>query len=278
MTRGLLAALLGSSLLLVGCSTRGDLETMEQTMIAEFRELNERQDSLAREVRELRRVMLDSLSTREGEALSVRGELGRRLQQLSEDIGRVAALSGQNQRMLADLRQRMASAGGGGGTGGGGGGGAGADTASAATSDGGGTAGEAEGETSSGGSATRLYEAALQQFRRGSYGTARSGLQEFLSQFPDHDLAPDAQYYIAESHARADSPREALDAYSRVVELFPGSRRAATALYKSGLLERERGNLQDARVYLSRVVSGYPDSDEAELAREQLRELGGDGG
>ena len=275
MTRGLLATLLGSALLLGGCSTRGDLETMEQTMIAEFRELNERQDSLVREIRELRSVMLDSLSTREGEALSVRGELGRRLQQLSEEIGRVAALSGQNQRMLADLRQRMTSAS---GAGGGGGGGERADTTSAEASDGGGSGGETDGDPASGGSATRLYEAALQQFRRGSYGTARSGLQEFLSQFPDHDLAPDAQYYVAESHARADSPGEALDAYSRVVELFPGSRRAATALYKSGLLERERGNLQDARVYFSRVVSGYPDSDEAELAREQLQELGGDGG
>lgn len=268
MTRGLLAALLGSALLLGGCSTRSDLETMEQTMIAEFRELNERQDSLVREVRELRRVMLDSLSTREGQALSVRGELGRRLQQLSEEIGRVAALSGQNQRMLTDLRERAASPGGGART----------DTsaAGAAGGDGGGEA--PAGDTASGGSATRLYEAALQQFRRGSYGTARSGLEEFLSRFPEHDLAPDAQYYIAESHARADSPGEALEAYSRVVELFPGSRRAATALYKSGLLERERGNLQDARVYFSRVVSGYPDSDEAELAREQLQELGGDGG
>ncbi|MFW6193009.1 MAG: tetratricopeptide repeat protein [Gemmatimonadota bacterium] len=299
MTRLTTAALAGL-VVLGACSTRGDLERMEETMVAEFRELNERQDSLAREVRDLRLAVLDSLSAREDEALGARGELGRRLDQFRDQLGRIAELTGQNQRTMARLREEMAAR-------------AGGDTASGSEAnaddgeaddgeadDGEGDDGEADdgegddGEADDGegddgegddgegddgegddDSATRLYETALEQFRRGAHGTARSGLREFLSEHPDHDLAPDARYYVAETYARGDQPREAIEAYGRVVELHPGSRRAATALYKSGVLEAERGNLEDARVYFSRVVEGYPDSDEAELARERLE--GGDG-
>lgn len=264
MTRLTIAALAGL-VVLGACSTRSDLERVEETMIAEFRELNERQDSLAREVRELRSAVLDSLSAREGEALGVRGELGRRLDQLREQIGRVAELTGQNQRTMARLRQEIAGA----RTAG--------DSASGTppSSDSAAAGGDDGGNGGDGGSATQLYEAALEQFRRGAHSTARSGLREFLSEYPEHELAPDAQYYVAETYARSDQPREALEAYTRVVELYPGSRRAATALYKSGVLEAERGNLEDARVYFSRVVEGYPDSDEAELARERLEGGGG---
>lgn len=272
MTRIATAALAGL-IVLGGCSTRGDLERMEETMVAEFRELNERQDSIAREVRELRRAVLDSLSAREGEALGVQGELGRRLDQLRDQLGQVAELTGQNQRTMARIREEMAGAGGDGGPG---------TVGSADSADGGEDADDADADDGDpddgggeGGSATRLYETALEQFRRGAHGTARSGLREFLSEYPDHELAPDAQYYVAETYARSDQPREALEAYGRVVELFPGSRRAAAALYRSGVLEAERGNLDDARVYFSRVVEGYPESDEADLARERLE--GGDG-
>lgn len=254
--RRLATATLAGLLALGACSTRGDLERMEETMVAEFRELNERQDSLVREVRQLRQSVLDSLEAREGEALGDRGELGRRLDQLRDQLGRVAELTGQNQRTMALLREEIAAAGGSAGGEGG---------AGSPDGDDGDRGGDA-----SGGSPEQLYETALEQFRRGAHSTARSGLREFLSEFPDHELAPDAQYYVAETYARSDQPREALDAYGRVVELYPGSRRAATALYRSGVMEAERGNLEDARVYFSRVVEGYPDSDEADLARERL--------
>ena len=67
----------------------------------------------------------------------------------------------------------------------------------------------------------------------------------------------------------------ALQEYARVLELYPNSRRAATALYKSGRIELERGNTDDARTYFNRVIQGYPGSDEVELARRELTRLDG---
>lgn len=273
MRRPALPLVLLGVLLLGACSSRSDLQEMEQAMIAEFRELGVRQDSLQREIRRLRATLLDSLQAREGEAFANRGETSRRLERLEEQLGQVMALAGENQRLLSGLERRLTRtsppATGGGEP----------DTATAPDTAGGPPSGEEGGAPAEGGASEprQLYEASLQQFRRGSFQTARSGLEEFLSQFPDHDLAPDARFYVAESYAEADEPQQALEAYSRVVELFPNSRRAASALYKSGLLELEQGNFEDARVFFSRVVNGYPDSDEAGLARDQLQELDGGG-
>lgn len=261
--------------LLAGCASTGALEETEQVLVAEMHELQEGQDSLRAEMVRMRRALVDSLEARRGRSLTGQGELSRRLDRLQEELGRIAALLGENQRQIGRLSEQIAAAGSGGGgaTGNAAGGGpsdgsAAGDTTAAADSAADGGEADPQG----------LYEASLQQFRRGAYGTARSGLQEFLSEFPDHELAPDAQYYVAESFAEADEPARALEAYGRVVELFPDSRRAASALYKSGRIELERGNTEDARVFFSRVVQGYPDSPEASLARDRLESLGGGGG
>ena len=264
------AVLILPALLLVGCASKGDVREMEQTLIAEFRELEAGQDSMVRELEALRRQLAEGLESREGEVLANRGALLNRLAELEQQVGRVAALAGQNQQLLTRLerqsRERRPAAVDRDGA-------AGSDTARAAAA--GDTA--AAGAREASGDPRALYQAALQQFRRGSFGTARDGLEEFLSRHPGHQLAPDAQFYVAETYAEEGQQREALDAYGRVVELFPDSRRAASALYKSGLVEVERGNVGDARVFFRRVVNGYPDSDEAALARDQLDRLEGGG-
>lgn len=265
-----------AAVVLAGCAGKGDLREMEQTLVAEFREVEAGQDSLQRELEALRRQLVEGLESREGEAFAGRGELLNRLAEIQQELGRVAALAGQNQRLLARLEEQGRAAGSrrDAATGG-----APEDTVDAGPGPAdaeGADEGAGGGETTGDGDPRALYQAALQQFRRGSYGTARDGLDEFLARHPDHELAPDAQFYVAETWAEEGEPRRALDAYGRVVELFPDSPRAASALYKSGLVELERGNVGDARVFFRRVVDGYPDSDEATLARDRLDRVDGE--
>lgn len=267
VTRRIRSALLAApaALLLAGCAGKGDLRQMEQTLLAEIQEVQARQDSLRRELASLRQQLAQGLEEREGEAYAGRGELLRRLERLEQEIGRIGALTGQNQQLLTRLEEASRS------------------RPPASTRDAGGAAtgdtteGSEAGTAPSDGDPQALYQTALEQFRRGSYTTARSGLEQFLSRHPEHPLAPDARFYVAETYAESGEQRQALDAYGRVVELYPDSPRAASALYKSGLLELERGNPGDARVFLRRVVDGYPDSDEAVLARDQLDRLQGGG-
>jgi tol-pal system protein YbgF len=117
-----------------------------------------------------------------------------------------------------------------------------------------------------------MYDLSLQQYRRGSLATARLGFREFLRVFPTHERAPDALFYIGESFEKA-APDSAVVVYDQVVKTYANSSRAPSALYKLGLLAEQRGDKPTARTFYNRVISGYPRSPEADLARQNQQRL-----
>src|SRR6266511_3333303 len=119
----------------------------------------------------------------------------------------------------------------------------------------------------------QMYDLSLQQFRRGSLATARLGFREFLRVFPTNERAPDALFYVGETFA-GENADSAAAVYQQVVKSYPNSSRAPAALYKLGLLAERRGDKAAARTYYSRVIAGYPRSDEANRARDKLQGLG----
>lgn len=234
------------------CATKGDVASLRTTLVQQMEEDRAQRDSLIAEIRGLRSVLLDSLNVQQRRDISGRVDLQRQIQDLNTALNQLMALTGETQRQLARLEGR--------------------DGPGEATGEGGAAV---DLETDGSVDARDLYDAAVRQFQRGSYETARTGLDEFLARHPTHELAPDAQYYRAETFAEAGDLDTALEEYARVLELYPNSRRAPTALYKSGRIELERGNTDDARTFFNRVVQGYPGSDEVELARRELARLGG---
>ena len=116
-----------------------------------------------------------------------------------------------------------------------------------------------------------LYKLAVDQMNRGSHSTARTGFQDLLIQYPNSDLAPDAQYYIGETLQAEGNTTGADSVFSLVVSKYPSAPRAATALYKHGLILQKAKRDREARQAFQAVVDKYPRSDEAALAREQLR-------
>jgi tol-pal system protein YbgF len=119
----------------------------------------------------------------------------------------------------------------------------------------------------------QLYQLALDQLRRGSVGTARAGFQDLLRTHPTSELAPDAQFYIAESYARERNTAAADAAYAEVASRFPTSPRAPTAVFKRARALVDQGNAAVARPLLEQLIATWPRSDEADLAQELLRTL-----
>jgi tol-pal system protein YbgF len=120
----------------------------------------------------------------------------------------------------------------------------------------------------------QLFQSSLDQLRRGSVSTARSGFEELLRTYPTYEDAPEALVYIAETYAAERNQAAADSVYGLVVQRYPRSPKAATALYKRALVLRSAGQNAAARAALERIVREYPRSDEAALARDQLRTLG----
>ena len=69
-------------------------------------------------------------------------------------------------------------------------------------------------------------------------------------------------------------PDSASAAYDRVITNYPSSSRIPTALYRLGLISEQKKDRAAARQYYNRLVTGYPRSEEASLARDKLQALG----
>jgi tol-pal system protein YbgF len=250
------AVLLGAvTLVLAGCATKSDMAELRNTVTGEFEAERSQREALIAEIQELRAVLLDSLNVQQRRDITGRVDLQRQIQDLNTNLAQLIELTGQTQRNLALMSVPSG------------------DSAGATGARPQGAPANPAMVATAPGDPQDLYEAALRQFRRGSYGTAREALDQFIAEYPNHELAPDAQYFRAESFAEEGDAEMALNEYARVLELYPNSRRAPTALYKSGLLELRRGNVDDARTFFNRVVQGFPDSDEFELARRELERL-----
>jgi TolA-binding protein len=99
------------------------------------------------------------------------------------------------------------------------------------------------------------------------------GFRELLRLYPTHARAADATYFLGETYA-AEAPDSASLYYGKVVDGFAQSPRAASSLYKLGLLAERRKDVDGAKGFYQRVVRDYSRSDEAALARDRLKTLG----
>lgn len=269
-------------LLLGGCATKGQVQLVER-QVAVLRAQSARQDSARAaelgQVLALQQRILDSLrATRE----SLRQDLGQDLLEVQQQLVQVQELTGQSQRRLAELKRQLddrseqlaaaeppvaAPAP------------APAPTPAPAAPTPRPDSSTAAVRTTAppppaGGTPTpdQLYQGSLQEFRRGAVGVARGGFREFLRTYPTHPQAPDALYFVAETFA-VDQPDSAASYYRQVVEQHRTSERAATALYKTGLLAERAGDRATARGIYQRVLAEYARSREAELARDRLTNL-----
>jgi tol-pal system protein YbgF len=242
MKAGLLVAVVLLPVL-TGCATKRDLRDLRLEVDA----LRQAHAVAMREIQDQNRQILDSLVAQN---TRMRGDFANRFTDVDRQLVQIQELTGQSQRRLNELREQVTRR---------------EEVFGAAN----GTSTAAPT-----GNAEEMYNAALAALRRGSHSTARAGFEELLRNFPQHELASEAQFHIGESFQEARDPVRALEAYGRVLELYPNAPKAPTALYRSGQIEVERGNRDRARTLFNHVVTAYPRSVEAPLAREQIQRLG----
>jgi tol-pal system protein YbgF len=122
-----------------------------------------------------------------------------------------------------------------------------------------------------------LYNAAYNDYLKGSYDLSLREFQEYLTNFPNTDLSDNATYWIGECYYRQKRYRQAEDQFDAVLTRYAHSDKAASATLKKGYAQLELGDRQPGIIQLRQVVRLFPTSDEAKLARQRLRELGVDG-
>lgn len=117
------------------------------------------------------------------------------------------------------------------------------------------------------------YQRYLDAARAGNHEYAAQGLRSFLDQHGDHELADNAQYWLAETYYARKRYPLALIEFEKVVERYPRGNKRPDALLKIGYCRALLGKRAEAVEVLRRLVRSYPASAPAGLARTKLEEL-----
>lgn len=239
--------------LTAGCALKGDVRKVELQVQAVKADLAKSDTARAAEqdtVLAAVRLVQQALSAQQTYLVQLRGDLRTELISVEQQLVAIQELTGQSQQRLTELRTRL-------------------ETRSQQPDP---TGPVGPSGNPAGPGPEQMYDASLQQYRRGSNATARLGFRDFLRVYPSHARAPDALYYVGESFEQS-APDSAAAVYDQLVKGYPNSSRAPASLYKLGRLAEQRGDRAAARTYYSRVISGYPRSPEADLARQNQQRL-----
>jgi TolA-binding protein len=121
-----------------------------------------------------------------------------------------------------------------------------------------------------------LYTTAYSDQLAGKYDIAFQEFSDYLKYFSGTDLAPNAQYYIADIYYRKADYADALTAFDAVLERFQESPKTPDAHYMKAMclmkLGRNDAAAREFRDVYSRYVNDHPDI--AAKAKAQLRDMG----
>ena len=121
-----------------------------------------------------------------------------------------------------------------------------------------------------------LYTNAFSDYGAGKYDIAMQEFSEYLKNFGNTELAPNAQYYIANIYFRKADYSNALVAFDAVLEKFPENPRTPEALYSKAMCLMKLGRNDSAAREFREVYTRYA-ADNPEIAakaKSQLREMG----
>ena len=136
-----------------------------------------------------------------------------------------------------------------------------------------GTSADGEDEDSLNLGAGELFRLAHRYFMEKEYDVAIGGFHKFLTDFPDHQLAGAAQFWIAESFLQLGEYDIALQEYARLIKTYPRDEKVADAYYGTGVALLKQGKTEDAKQALQYVISQFSDTLAANKAQTRLKDI-----
>jgi tol-pal system protein YbgF len=121
--------------------------------------------------------------------------------------------------------------------------------------------------------AQAAYDTAFKALRGGDFVQSSRGFRDFIAQYPDNALAPNAYYWLGESYYITQNYPVALATFQKLIQLYPQSSKAGDALLKVGYSQYAMKQTDAATATLQSVVSKYPDTDVANLAKRRLHDI-----
>ena len=92
-----------------------------------------------------------------------------------------------------------------------------------------------------------------------------------MENYPSHDLADNALYWIGESFYVEQDYKGALSKFSEAAERYPRANKAPDAMLKAAFSYFELGDKKSGVETLNKLINAYPDSEAASIAKKRLK-------
>jgi tol-pal system protein YbgF len=122
--------------------------------------------------------------------------------------------------------------------------------------------------------AEKTYTDARRDLQTGNTDLALQEFQQYLTYFPNTELAASAQYYIGEILFRRGDYNNAIPAFDAVLERYPENPKTADAHFMKGMALLKAGQRNRAVQEFRTLVANYPRTDDARKAQQQLKQMG----
>lgn len=106
------------------------------------------------------------------------------------------------------------------------------------------------------------YEAAQAMIRRGQFAEAEAALSAFLADYPGHELAGNAQFWLGESYYARKNWPFAAKAYLEGYQRWPNSSKAPDMLLKLGLSLAAMDQPNEACATLDKLAKDFPNAEQ----------------
>jgi len=119
-----------------------------------------------------------------------------------------------------------------------------------------------------------LYDNALRDYTSGKYDLASGEFTDYLKYYSNTDKAGNAQFYLADILYKQGDFEHSIPAYDKVTEQYPDGTKVAAAQLKKGFALVELNQKPAGVKELRSLIARFPNSEEADLARERLKKIG----
>lgn len=117
------------------------------------------------------------------------------------------------------------------------------------------------------------YEIALKFFHKNDIKNALYAFQNFSKRYPESIYLPLAQFWIGNIFYAQRNYKDAITTLHNMIRKFPQHPKVADAWTVIGSCQSESGQKQQARKTFSIVITQYPESEAASLAKQRLKDL-----
>ncbi|MBN2347177.1 MAG: tol-pal system protein YbgF [Candidatus Aminicenantes bacterium] len=118
-----------------------------------------------------------------------------------------------------------------------------------------------------------LYYAAYSDYIKENFDLAIEGFRQFIRSYPESGLADNSLYWIGECHYAKKKYAEAIATFNELLSLYKDGDKVPAAILKKGYALIELGRQSEGLAILKELISRFPLSEEASLARQKIKEF-----